>query len=54
MILNGHTILDANLDAVTDPEILENHPGLQRKSGHIGFLGHNEPIAFRHIRIKEL
>ncbi len=54
VILNGHTILDANLDAVTDPEILEKHPGLQRKSGHIGFLGHNEPIAFRHIRIKEL
>ena len=54
VILNGHTILDANLDAVKDPEIIEKHPGLQRKSGHIGFLGHNEPIEFRHIRIKEL
>ncbi len=54
VILNGHTILDANLDAVSDPEIRAKHPGLQRKSGHIGFLGHNEPIEFRHIRIKEL
>ena len=54
VILNGHTVLDANLDAVKDPEIIEKHPGLQRKSGHIGFLGHNEPIEFRHIRIKEL
>ncbi len=54
VILNGHTVLDANLDAVKDPEIIEKHPGLQRKSGHIGFLGHNEPIEFRHIQIKEL
>jgi len=37
--LNGHTIVDANLDDVKDPEVLKQHPGLQRKSGHIGFLG---------------
>ncbi|MGI8782859.1 MAG: 3-keto-disaccharide hydrolase [Acidobacteriota bacterium] len=54
VILNGHTILDANLDDVKDPELLKKHPGLQRKSGHIGFLGHNEPVEFRKIRIKEL
>ncbi len=54
VVLNGHTILDANLDSVTDPEIIKKHPGLQRESGHIGFLGHDEPIEFRHIRIKEL
>ncbi|MGI8782850.1 MAG: 3-keto-disaccharide hydrolase [Acidobacteriota bacterium] len=54
VILNGHTILDANLDDVKDPELLKKHPGLQRKTGHIGFLGHNEPVEFRKIRIKEL
>jgi hypothetical protein len=54
VVLNGHTILDANLDAVADQEILAKHPGLQRKSGHIGFLGHDEPIEFRNIRIREL
>lgn len=54
VILNGTTILNANLDDVKDPEILGKHPGLQRKSGHIGFLGHNEPIEFRNIRIKEM
>ena len=54
VILNGHTILDADLDSVADPEIIKKHPGLKRKSGHIGFLGHNEPIEFRKIRIKEL
>jgi hypothetical protein len=54
VVLNGYTILDVNLDDVTDPEILEKHPGLQRTSGYIGFLGHNEPLQFRNIRIKEL
>ena len=54
VILNGHKILDADLDSVSDPEILEKHPGLHRKSGRVGFLGHNEPIEFRRIRIKEL
>ena len=54
VVLNGHTILDVNMDDVKDPEILAKHPGLQRKSGHVGFLGHNEPIEFRHIRIKTL
>ena len=54
VVLNGHTILDADLDSASDPEILKQHPGLKRKSGHLGFLGHNEPIEFRRIRIKEL
>ena len=54
VVLNGKTILDANLDTVKDPEILEKHPGLQRTAGHIGFLGHNDYIEFRNIRIKEL
>jgi hypothetical protein len=52
--LNGQTIVDANLDDVKDEEVLKNHPGLQRKKGHIGFLGHGSPLAFRNIRIKEL
>ena len=52
--LNDMTILDVNLDDVKDPEIKKEHTGLKRKSGHIGFLGHNEPIEFRNIRIKEL
>jgi hypothetical protein len=54
VVLNGTTILDVDTDDVTDPELLEKHPGLKRKSGHLGFLGHNEPVDFRNIRIKEL
>jgi hypothetical protein len=52
--LNGHVILDANLDTVKDPAVLKKHPGLQRTSGHIGFLGHNDYLEFRNIRIKPL
>lgn len=54
VVLNGDTILDVNLDDVTDPELLAKHTGLKRKSGYIGFLGHDEPIEFRNIRIKNL
>jgi len=52
--LNGTVIVDADLDSVKDPAILEKHPGLARASGHIGFLGHNTRMEFRNIRIKEL
>lgn len=54
VILNGKTIVDANLNDVTDAEKLLKHPGLLRDRGHIGFLGHNDYIEFRNIRIKEL
>jgi len=52
--LNGVIILDASLDMVKEPKVLEHHPGLARKSGHIGFLGHGSLVEFRNIRIKEL
>ena len=52
--LNGTIIVDANLAAITDPEVLKKHPGLARTSGHIGFLGHGTRVEFRNIRVKEL
>jgi uncharacterized protein len=54
IVLNGTTVVDADLDTVKDPEILRQHPGLSRASGHIGFLGHRSHVEFRNIRIKEL
>ena len=54
VVLNGETILDANLDEIKDAELLRNHPGLTRSKGHIGFLGHGSRVEFRNIRIKEL
>ena len=32
----------------------KEHPGLERNTGHIGFLGHGAELAFRNIRIKDL
>lgn len=54
VVLNGATILDVDTEGVTDPALLAKHPGLQRRSGHIGFLGHNEPVEFRNVRIMDL
>lgn len=53
--LNGHVIVDADLDSITDPAVLKKHPGLARTSGHVGFLGHGPArVWFRNVRIKEL
>jgi hypothetical protein len=54
VVVNGKTIVDANLNDVTNRAILQNHPGLLRSRGHVGFLGHTEFAEFRNIRIKEL
>jgi hypothetical protein len=52
--VNGQTTVDANLDDVKDPATLKKHPGLQRTSGHIGFLGHGSRVEFKNMRVKEL
>ena len=54
VVLNGRTIVDADLNQVTDPAKITKHPGLFRDRGHIGFLGHNDYLEFRNIRINEL
>ena len=54
VVLNGTKILEADTADVKDRALLAKHPGLKRKNGHIGFLGHNEPVQFRNIRIKRL
>jgi hypothetical protein len=50
--LNGTVIVDTDLDQVKDPETLKRHPGLARKSGHIGLLGHDSRVEFRNLRIR--
>jgi len=56
VILNGTTIIDANLDVATTPKAVDNknHPGAQRAFGHIGFLGHGSVVAYKNIKIKML
>jgi hypothetical protein len=52
--LNGTRILDADLSKVTTFMSNRPHPGKGRTSGHFGFCGHNDPVAFRSIQIKAL
>ncbi len=52
--LNGIVITNADLSTVKDEAVLKKHPGLARKEGHIGFLGHGTRVEFRNIRIKTL
>ena len=54
VVLNGTKILDFDISEVTNRATLARHPGLKRTSGHIGFLGHNEPVEFRNIFVKRL
>jgi hypothetical protein len=56
VILNGNTILEGDyLEASKNGTLDGNdHPGLQRSSGHIGFLGHGDVVRFKNISIKEL
>ena len=55
VVLNGATIVDADLDEAAARGTLNgrDHPGLKRKSGHIGFLGHGSLVEFRNIRLKK-
>jgi hypothetical protein len=56
VILNGETILEGDYLEASKNGTLDkkDHPGLQRGSGHIGFLGHGDVVRFKNIRIKEL
>ena len=56
VVLNGATIVDADLDEAAARGTLNgrDHPGLKRKSGHIGFLGHGSLVEFRNIRLKKI
>jgi lysophospholipase L1-like esterase len=62
VVLNGTTIVDANLDDVKDEATLAKHRdlskpegsrGIANTKGHIGLLGHGTRVEFRNIRIKE-
>jgi HEAT repeat protein len=56
IILNGNLITDGDIAAASRNGTLDHkeHPGLNRATGHIGFLGHGSIVKFRNIRVKEL
>jgi hypothetical protein len=56
VILNGNVIVDGDYLEASKNGTMDHkdHPGLLRKTGHIGFLGHGDVVSFKNIRIKEL
>ena len=51
--LNGTKITDVDL-AGTETVDGQDHPGMKRTSGHIGFFGHGSRVEFRRIKIRSL
>ncbi len=56
VILNGTVITDGDIAEASQNGTMDHqeHPGLKRTSGHIGFLGHGSVVKFRNIRVKDL
>ena len=52
--LNGTIILDCDLAAVSEYMRDRAHPGKDRTMGSFGLAGHNSPVAFRNISIKQI
>jgi hypothetical protein len=54
--LNGAVILEGDMRKASrnGTSDKQDHPGLNRHTGHIGFLGHGSVVRFRNIRIKDL
>jgi hypothetical protein len=51
--LNGTVILDADLKDVTEFMGDRPHPGKDRTSGFFGFAGHNDPVKYRRVYLKQ-
>jgi hypothetical protein len=51
--LNGTVILKTDLSEITDYMADSEHPGKIREKGHFGFAGHNDPVLFRALSIRE-
>lgn len=54
--LNGVVIVDGDLQEASKNGTMDgrDHPGLKKKAGHIGFLGHGDILFFRNVRVKDL
>jgi hypothetical protein len=52
--LNGTFILDTDLAKITTFLADKAHPGKDRTTGYFGFAGHNDPVAYRNVRLKRL
>lgn len=52
VILNGETITDTYLTGLV-PLDHKEHPGQNRRTGHIAFCGHGDFVAYRNLRLKD-
>jgi hypothetical protein len=54
--LNGTVILDGDIKEASLKGTADHkeHPGLQRTTGHIGYLGHGDVMRFKNIRVKKI
>lgn len=52
--VNGTVVVDADLSRLDRSKIERIPKGLDREKGFLGFAGHNDPVVFRHIRVKKL
>jgi hypothetical protein len=52
--VNGTTIVDADVTKVEKPSDSGDHPGINNKTGRIGFMGHGDRVEFKNIRIKTI
>ena len=54
--VNGQVVTEGDIAEATKNGTIDGneHPGLQRKSGYIGFLGHGDRLWIRNVRVKRL
>jgi hypothetical protein len=52
VILNGETILEADLDELSKKDL--KHEGVKRRAGHIAWLGHGDKVSYKNIQIADL
>ena len=52
--VNGRMIVNADISKIDKTVDHQKHPGLHNRKGYIGWLGHGDPVAFRHVRVKTL
>jgi hypothetical protein len=54
--LNGYVILNADLSKVDMATAMGQsaHPGKDRSNGFFGFAGHNDPVEFRNIAVRQI
>jgi 3-keto-disaccharide hydrolase len=52
--LNGTRIVDGDVSQVKEFMGDKPHAGKDRMSGHFGFAGHGDPVAFRNVRIRPI